>query len=59
MRQIRVWNRALSGEELIAVAESKLTGDEENLQGYWPLDDGGTLHAIWGTAWPGPSARRA
>ena len=41
MRQIRVWNRALSGEELIAVAEAQLTGDEENLQAYWPLDDGG------------------
>ena len=41
MRQIRVWDRALSDAELIAVAESQLTGDEENLAGYWPLDDGG------------------
>ena len=40
LRQVRVWKRALGPEELRAVAQSYLTGDEEDLQAYWPLDDG-------------------
>ena len=44
MRQIRFWNHALSAQELKQVAPGELTGGEEGLVAWWPLDDGGGKH---------------
>ncbi len=38
--QVRLWNRALSQEELIENRNVALEGDEDGLVGYWPLDEG-------------------
>jgi hypothetical protein len=38
--EVRVWSRALSAAEILAGAGSKLTGSEQDLVAYWPLDDG-------------------
>jgi len=38
--QARVWNRALSSTEIAGNASRYLTGAEEGLVAYWPLDDG-------------------
>jgi Concanavalin A-like lectin/glucanases superfamily/FG-GAP-like repeat len=40
LRQVRVWNRALTAQELQAQATRYLTGAEAGLVAYWPLDDG-------------------
>jgi len=39
MRQLRIWNIALSGAEILANADQHLTGTETGLVGYWPLDE--------------------
>lgn len=44
LRQARVWNRALSAEEIRAYAGQSLTGGEPGLVACWPLDDG--AHAL-------------
>jgi len=36
--QLRIWNRALSGAEIVANAGLQLDGTESGLVGYWPLD---------------------
>jgi len=36
----RLWDRALSEEEINANMDRLLDGDEEGLVGYWPLNDG-------------------
>jgi hypothetical protein len=38
MRQLRIWNRALSEAEIVANAGLHLDGTESGLVGYWPLD---------------------
>lgn len=38
---VRVWNRALSREEILSRMHERLTGTEDGLAGYWPLDEGG------------------
>jgi hypothetical protein len=45
LRQVRVWNRALTAQELAAQATRFLTGSEQGLVGCWPLDDGAGLGA--------------
>ena len=40
LRQVRVWNRALSAAELTDNAVRILNGNETGLVTYWPLDDG-------------------
>lgn len=44
LRQARVWNRALGGEEIRAFAAQGVTGSEPGLVACWPLDDG--AHAL-------------
>ena len=39
MREVRVWNRACSAEEITANFRSKLHGTEAGLIGYWPLTE--------------------
>ena len=41
IRQVRIWDRALTDQELKEVATLKVTGEEEGLVACWPLDDGG------------------
>ena len=46
MDEVRLWNRAFTEDEIREQMYSTLTGDEENLVGYWPLDqEGGTIVA--------------
>ena len=40
LRQVRIWNRALTGKEVRLYANQYLTGDEEGLVAFWPLDEG-------------------
>ena len=40
MRQLRLWNRSLTEDELRANAQQELVGREDGLVAYWPLDDG-------------------
>lgn len=40
MDEIRIWNKARSAAEIQATLNSKLTGTEANLVGYWNFDDG-------------------
>jgi len=40
LRQVRVWNRALTASELTVNAGRYLSGSESGLVAYWPLDDG-------------------
>jgi hypothetical protein len=40
LRQVAVWNRALSPSEINGRVTSVLTGNESGLLAYWPLDDG-------------------
>ena len=37
---VRVWSTARDGVSLLATKNSRLTGMEPNLLGYWPMDDG-------------------
>ena len=39
MREVRVWNRACSAEEIAANFRSRLHGTEQGLIGYWPLEE--------------------
>ena len=39
MREVRVWNRACSAEEIAANYKSRLHGTEAGLIGYWPLTE--------------------
>jgi hypothetical protein len=43
VRQVRIWNRALSGAEIVANAGLHLAGDEAGLVGYWPMDSASDL----------------
>lgn len=54
--EVRLWKRALDGEEIAYSKSLRLTGDEPALEGYWRLDEGGgttaydqTDHAYHGT----------
>jgi len=38
--EIRIWNRARSGEEIAADMTNRLTGAEADLAVYWPCDEG-------------------
>ena len=40
LRELAMWNKALTQEELAARVSFSLTGLEESLIHYWPLDDG-------------------
>ena len=40
VREVRLWDRALSQPEIAANAGLRLVGNESGLVGYWPLDDG-------------------
>ncbi|MCP4656293.1 MAG: PASTA domain-containing protein, partial [bacterium] len=37
--EVRLWNQALSAEEIAAGKSLRTTGDEEHLAGDWPLDE--------------------
>lgn len=65
MAEVRIWNRVRSPEEIKASMNQQLTGEEEGLMGYWPLNEGtgntaedntskgntGTVHGgTWGTS---------
>ena len=39
--EVRIYNRALSAEEIWANMHSRLAGDEAGLVGYWDFDEGG------------------
>jgi hypothetical protein len=39
-REVRLWNRALTDEELEVAAQGNLPSNIEGLLGHWPLDDG-------------------
>ncbi|MEE9189186.1 MAG: FG-GAP-like repeat-containing protein, partial [Candidatus Neomarinimicrobiota bacterium] len=45
LRQVRVWNRALTLSEIRDNAEAYLSGNDTGLVAYWPLDDGAGQHA--------------
>ena len=53
LRQVRVWARALSANELRAGAQRTLNGGEAGLTAAWPLDDGSGLTArdLAGAQW--------
>jgi hypothetical protein len=38
--EVRLWNYARSQEDIQAGMNAELTGDEEGLAGYWPLNEG-------------------
>jgi PKD repeat protein len=38
--EVRVWDRVLGREEILSRMHERLTGAEEGLAGYWPLDEG-------------------
>jgi uncharacterized protein (TIGR03437 family) len=40
IRQVRLWSRALSADEIQTYASTALTGNEDGLVADWPLDDG-------------------
>ncbi|MFC1537289.1 LamG-like jellyroll fold domain-containing protein [Gemmatimonadota bacterium] len=40
IRDVRLWDKALSPEEMLALAGQALSGEEEDLIACWPLDDG-------------------
>ena len=40
LRQLSIWNRALSSAEVNSGMKNTLTGLESGLVGFWPLDDG-------------------
>ena len=45
---LRIWNRALSGPEIVAGMTGTLTGSEPNLVGWWKFDEGyGDQAADW------------
>ena len=46
IREVRVWNRALSPSEIVTGLSKPLLGDDPGLEGYWRLDGGGTF-PIW------------
>jgi hypothetical protein len=37
---VRLWNRPLTSEEIVAAMAQRLSGQEEGLVGYWPFDEG-------------------
>ncbi|MBR4170574.1 MAG: LamG domain-containing protein [Kiritimatiellae bacterium] len=59
--EVRIWNRACSGDEILRTMSHKLRGTESGLIGYFPLDEGtgsvmtnhvknasnGTIHSMW------------
>ncbi len=45
IREVRLWNRALTSEEIRAQMMKKMTGAERGLVAYFPLDDGDGLEA--------------
>ena len=48
MSDVRVWNYARSGGEILMDMETRLRGAEAGLIGYWPLDEGeGTTVYDW------------
>lgn len=60
MHDLRLWNKTISGDDVAAKRFTKLLGNEANLIGYWPMDEGrGTIandkarykHAIVNAAW--------
>jgi hypothetical protein len=71
IREVRLWNRALSGEEIRGQMGKKLTGTEPGLIGYFPLDDasgdraknlarnGGDATLLNGPTWINSSAQTA
>ena len=40
LAEIRIWNKALSGDEIRRARSHKLRGTESGLMGYFPLDEG-------------------
>jgi len=38
--EVRLWNRAIGEEEINERMKTTLSGDEDGLVGYWPLNDG-------------------
>ena len=44
MHDLRIWNKAISVTDAYAKMYNRLTGNEANLVGYWPMDEGrGTI----------------
>ncbi len=40
IREMRIWGRAFSGEEVLENRQMRLHGDEPDLLAYWPLNEG-------------------
>ncbi|MCK5733233.1 MAG: hypothetical protein KAI38_03545, partial [Candidatus Latescibacteria bacterium] len=40
MDEVRIWNTVRSAEQIQGAMSGPLSGDEEGLLGYWPLDEG-------------------
>ncbi|MEQ8604225.1 MAG: LamG-like jellyroll fold domain-containing protein [Marivibrio sp.] len=40
LAEFRVWSEAKSASDLAAFKDGRLTGEEANLEGWWPLDEG-------------------
>ena len=60
MHDLRIWNKAISVTDAYAKMYNRLTGNEANLVGYWPMDEGrGTIandkarykHAVVNASW--------
>ena len=46
IREVRIWNRALTQSEIAEDMPTTLLGNEPGLEGYWRMDSGGTF-PIW------------
>ena len=60
IHDLRIWNKAISLTDAYAKMYNRLTGNEANLVGYWPMDEGrGTIandkarykHAVVNATW--------
>ncbi len=60
IHDLRIWNKAISLTEAYAKMYNRLSGNEANLVGYWPMDEGmGTIandkarfkHAVVNASW--------
>ena len=60
IHDLRMWNKAISVTDAYAKMYNRLTGNEANLVGYWPMDEGiGTIandkarykHAVVNASW--------
>ncbi|HEX6746937.1 MAG TPA: LamG-like jellyroll fold domain-containing protein [Longimicrobium sp.] len=46
VRSLAIWRRALSAGEVVKYIQQPITGSENGLAGYWPLDEGAGLEVF-------------